>query len=125
MKGELEKAGAADPALPENEKAARIWKDVKGKITFVEDGKPTGMFQSRDPPLAGSRQVLAGVRWVAYTKEGERIALDPSHGKHVGGEPPQRYRIQEWSVSGGLDLSAAFLLGAAFYADDNYGEGSY
>ena len=49
MGREAAQAGANDPRLSDLEKCKRLWRYVKGKLTFVEDGTLTGMFKARDP----------------------------------------------------------------------------
>jgi hypothetical protein len=63
-------------------------------------------------------ELFSHVYVAAYTNEGERVALDTSHGPRLGWETPNRTRIQEWPIGGiagdGMALAAgmaiAFLL---------------
>jgi hypothetical protein len=49
---------------------------------------------------------------VAYTSDGERIAMDTSHGPYPGWEVGRYSRIEEWPVDGGGGLLPLLLLAA-------------
>lgn len=54
--------------------------------------------------------------YVVTYLNGERIALDSSHGEYPGWEVPNRYgKRAEWSTSGGCPLITLAIVGAAAY----------
>ena len=64
----------------------------------------------RDKPNAYSHVYV-----VAYTKDGERVAVDASHGAYCGWEAPNDYgKFAEWPLDGGLGavVAMAALIGA-------------
>lgn len=51
----------------------------------------------------------------AYTRDGQRVALDCSHGPHLGWETEQATRLKEWTI-GGPDATSLVLAGLLAYA---------
>lgn len=62
---------------------------------------------------------MSHVYVAAYTRDGQRIPVDASHGPHCGWETPNATRIKEWTI--GVDLVGLVVVGLLAYGLAKYG----